>query len=80
MEGEETDDDPDNPNYKLPSPIRVGSAMANRAYNAKYPVDQHQGSKEQHERCRSHNWMRKCDYSEDDCSDTPYHRNPPMTL
>jgi len=45
--------------------------MPNRAYNAKNTVNQDPGSKEQHERRGSHNRMRECDYSEDDCSDTP---------
>jgi hypothetical protein len=45
--------------------------MANRAYNAKNTIDQHPCSKEQHECGGSHNRMRKRDYSEDNCSDTP---------
>jgi hypothetical protein len=54
--------------------------MPNRAYDAKNTVNQHPRSKEQH-KCRgSHNRMSECDYSEHDCSDTPYHLNPPMTF
>ncbi len=54
--------------------------MSNRADYAKYAVDQHPRSKKQHECCDSHNGMRERDNSKNNCSDTPYHWDPPMTF
>ena len=45
MECEEADNNPEKPDYKMPSPIRVGSTMSDRAHNAKYPINQHPSSK-----------------------------------
>src|SRR5262249_42990696 len=62
------------------APVRIGGTMANRADDAKNSVDQHPGSKKQHECRGSHDRMCERDHPEDNCSNTPQYRNPPMTF
>ena len=71
MECEQPDDDPNNSDDEMKSPLGIVSAMPNCADNAKDPVNQHPGAEQHHQHCDCQARIGERDYSEYDCSYTP---------
>src|SRR5439155_27168749 len=79
-ECEEADKNSENSDDEMETPVGIRGATCSRANNAKYSVDQHPGSEQQHKGRQSQTGVGKRDNAENNSTDAPYHQNPPITF